>query len=620
MTGRPRTDPLPRVSVITIFYNAQTHFREAIDSVLGQEFEDFELLLVDDGSTDSSSAIASDYETLDPRVRYLEHPGHVNLGMSAARNLGLRESRGDMIAFIDADDRWRPSKLKEQVELLDRLPTVDAVGGAVNYWASHGGGRDRIVPTAHVRNRAIKPGEATLAVYPLGSANAPSMSDLMFRRQAVLEVGGFEDTFRGAYEDQAFLAKLYLNSRMYITDTLWSDYRLHSGSCMAKVNRDGLYHPTRRLFLHWFARYFATSPLRGDPAIKYALQRALRRYSTPRERVSEAVRSIPGAVALVRAGRSTSRRLRPLLAPGPAILMYHRIAEDSFDPWGLAVSPANFARHAEWIAGNRLALPLQTFVELHGQGKLPRNAIAVTFDDGYACNGQTAAPMLERHRVPATIFIAPELIVRGREFWWDELARIVLAHPGNVLRIDAQEVDAGERQDGDEDWALDEPPRTPRQTAYRALWSLLYERSPTDLERGMDQLREQAGIPAAQRESHRLLTAGEIRAVASDVVQFGSHALTHPSLPKLNPEQRADEIKGSVAQCEALTGTRPWSFAYPYGDHEPELERLVEEAGFGCACKATGWFVNAGANRFALPRIFVGNWDSARLARELGRP
>ena len=79
-----------RVSVICIFYNAERFFREAIDSVLEQEFDDFEFLLVDDGSTDGSTAIALEYVAQHPdRVRYLEHEGHANRGMSATRNLGL---------------------------------------------------------------------------------------------------------------------------------------------------------------------------------------------------------------------------------------------------------------------------------------------------------------------------------------------------------------------------------------------------------------------------------------------------------------------------------------------------------------------------------------------------
>lgn len=124
----------PRVSVISIFYNASAYLAEALDSVLAQSFQDFELLLVDDGSTDMSSKIAKDYSARDPeRIRYLQHPGNTNRGMSAARNLGLSEARGEFVAFIDADDRWAAEKLGEQVDLLDRMPEVDAVCGTVRY-------------------------------------------------------------------------------------------------------------------------------------------------------------------------------------------------------------------------------------------------------------------------------------------------------------------------------------------------------------------------------------------------------------------------------------------------------------------------------------------------------
>src|SRR5215213_10038849 len=84
----------PRVSVISIFYNAEPFFAEAIDSVLGQDCDDFELILVDDGSTDSSSALALSHASRDSeRIRYLEHPNHQNRGMSASRNRGLSEAR-----------------------------------------------------------------------------------------------------------------------------------------------------------------------------------------------------------------------------------------------------------------------------------------------------------------------------------------------------------------------------------------------------------------------------------------------------------------------------------------------------------------------------------------------
>src|SRR5690349_17341742 len=94
--ARSLSEHRPRVSVICIFFEAQRYFAEAIDSVLAQDFDDFELLLVDDGSSDASSEIAKGYARLQPeRVRFLEHPNHANRGMSATRNLGLRHARGE---------------------------------------------------------------------------------------------------------------------------------------------------------------------------------------------------------------------------------------------------------------------------------------------------------------------------------------------------------------------------------------------------------------------------------------------------------------------------------------------------------------------------------------------
>ena len=276
----------PRVSVILIFYNGEEFLAEAIESVLAQHCGDFELLLVDDGSTDGSTAIARRYAEHEPaRIRCLEHPGHSNRGMSATRNLGLREARGDLIAFIDADDRWRPNKLGEQLDIFDQHPEIDALCGTVNYWRSWDGGRDELVPTGHVRNRAIPPPEASICLYPLGRANAPCPSDLMVRRSVAVALGGFEESFTGPlqmYEDQAFLAKLYLEYTIYFADACWLDYRRHDRSCVSEVTRDGHYQEVRRHFLEWFEAYLLQSPSRDHPDVRAALSRALLPYRHPR--------------------------------------------------------------------------------------------------------------------------------------------------------------------------------------------------------------------------------------------------------------------------------------------------------------------------------------------------
>jgi glycosyltransferase involved in cell wall biosynthesis len=91
----------PLVSAIVIFLNGETYLKEAIESILAQTYGHWELLLVDDGSTDHSMAIAQQYAQQNPgKVRYLEHEGHQNRGMSATRNLGIANSKGEFIAFL----------------------------------------------------------------------------------------------------------------------------------------------------------------------------------------------------------------------------------------------------------------------------------------------------------------------------------------------------------------------------------------------------------------------------------------------------------------------------------------------------------------------------------------
>src|SRR5437867_2324775 len=153
----------PLTSVIIIFLNAEKFIQQAIESVFAQTYTDWELLLVDDGSTDKSTEIALSYADQHPaKVRYLEHEDHQNRGMSASRNLGIRHARGEYIAFLDADDVWLRGKLEEQVAILDSQPEAGMVLGAIEWWYSWTGdpkdlNRDRIVLPGAQPNALAKP-------------------------------------------------------------------------------------------------------------------------------------------------------------------------------------------------------------------------------------------------------------------------------------------------------------------------------------------------------------------------------------------------------------------------------------------------------------------------------
>src|SRR5947209_3795753 len=104
-----------RVSVIIPLYNKAPYVRRTLDSVRAQTFADYEVIVVDDGSTDGGAAVVEGFG--DPRFRLIAQP---NAGPGAARNRGLAEAGGEFVAFLDADDEWLPTFLERSLALLDR--------------------------------------------------------------------------------------------------------------------------------------------------------------------------------------------------------------------------------------------------------------------------------------------------------------------------------------------------------------------------------------------------------------------------------------------------------------------------------------------------------------------
>lgn len=314
--------------------------------------------------------------------------------------------------------------------------------------------------------------------------------------------------------------------------------------------------------------------------------------------------------------RPAVRSLRRLIPrhTGPVILVYHRIADERFDPWGLAVSPAHFAEQVEWLSRNRRVLPLNEFAAAHEARRLAPDAAAITFDDGYACTFTTAAPVLEKLGLPATVFVPPAAVSRGGEFWWDELERLVMECTGAAMRVNGAEVKLGARSQLDRDWRPFAAPRTARQKAFRKLWSLIRAKNGDEVQSAMADLRRQAGDVPPARESHRVATRDEIR---SSKIDIGGHGLTHASLPSLDAAQQGLEIEDGKALLAQLTGKQPTTFAYPFGDRDTEVEQAVKSAGFLCACCSRQAPVSAAADMFALPRVVVENGGAGALERML---
>jgi len=335
--------------------------------------------------------------------------------------------------------------------------------------------------------------------------------------------------------------------------------------------------------------------------------------------------------------RRAVRCFKNSLTPRALILLYHRVAEVGLDPWRLCVTPQHFAEHLEIVRKHGRPMQLRQLTQALRNGNLPRRAVVVTFDDGYGDNFYNAKPLLERYDIPATVFAATGYIGHEREFWWDDLDRLLL-QPGMVpetLRLSVNgstyQWDLGEAAHYSSDayqhhlsWNVghkDDP--TPRHSLYRSLHKLLRPLAEDERRKVLKDVLTWADAESTVRATHRILSPDETAYLAEgELLELGAHTVTHPVLSALPVAVQRSEIRRSKTHLEEILGRSVTGFSYPYGfraDYTSETVAIVREAGFAYACSAFTDVVKRGTDCFQLPRVPVQNWDGEAFARRLGR-
>jgi peptidoglycan/xylan/chitin deacetylase (PgdA/CDA1 family)/SAM-dependent methyltransferase len=274
------------------------------------------------------------------------------------------------------------------------------------------------------------------------------------------------------------------------------------------------------------------------------------------------------------------------------VLLYHRIGSPPIDPFHLAVSPQRFEEHLDVLAQLGQIRPLVEVVSDAEGGRLDGLSFAITFDDGYADNLSVAAPILEKHGSPATVFVITDYL-DGGPFWWDELA--------SLLRESGAPGAGAQPAEGFSDlWARC---RALPEAERRVLLTSLPGRPDSD---------------ALDNQVGRSLSQEELLALARfPGVEIGAHTRTHPILASLEAEAQRREITGSKAALEEALGRSVTAFAYPYGgpdDYCAETIELVRESGFDLACSAVSGAVKSDVEPLQIPRLQVRDWDGEELA------
>ena len=210
--------PTPTVSVVLCIYNGETYLRQAIDSVLRQSFSNFELLLVDDGSTDNTLGIIREFAKQDSRCVVLTGP---NQGLIGSRNMGIAHAQAEFIALMDADDICMPRRLSTQLQYMQANPECVAVGSQVLL----------IDPEA----RPIKPlltevtHQAIDAAHMAGWGGAIINPSAMIRKSAFMQVGKYQKDFLHAEDMDMFLRLAEVGKLANIPEILLH-YRQHPAS------------------------------------------------------------------------------------------------------------------------------------------------------------------------------------------------------------------------------------------------------------------------------------------------------------------------------------------------------------------------------------------------------
>ena len=313
----------PRVTVLLAVYNGGAFLHEAVDSVLGQTFSDFELLIVDDASTDG----AIESLPADPRVRVLRNER--NIGQIPSLNRGLRDARGEYVARLDHDDLCLPRRLELQVDVLERMPEVSLVGTWV----------DVVMTDGRIWTR-LRPQLDTFAQFAAQVVTGHIFlvhPSLMFRRDAVVEVGGFDEELSAA-EDQELYRRLVLARReaRVVPETLVRYRRHEQQMTYAKTamveESDARSHrrflaaldpespaETLRLLVRAHPRFWGEAPLADDALERFLAAASARLELDDGERAEVALALAQRAAACLLDGwaggaGAYGRRGRPLAA------------------------------------------------------------------------------------------------------------------------------------------------------------------------------------------------------------------------------------------------------------------------------------------------------------------
>ena len=284
-----------------------------------------------------------------------------------------------------------------------------------------------------------------------------------------------------------------------------------------------------------------------------------------------------------------------------SVLIFHRVLPEPDPLFPGEMHAASFDAVCGWVRGWFNVLPLDEATRRLAEGTLPARAMAITFDDGYADNQQVAAPILRRHGLTATFFVATGFIDGGR-MWNDTLLEVLRRWPHDTVDL--------------RDWGIPVMPAKSdedRRRIFKGLQRWLRRIGIKGRDGFLNELVQRAGQPLP---TDLMMTSEQVRDLAQRGMEIGCHTVTHPILTRVSVETARQEILAAKARLEQLAGTPVRYFAYPNGipgdDYDATHAQLVRECGFEAAFSTAWGVATARSDLFQLPRFTPWDKTAAR--------
>lgn len=316
-------------------------------------------------------------------------------------------------------------------------------------------------------------------------------------------------------------------------------------------------------------------------------------------------------------------RLKKKLANRGVVLMYHQIATPPCDPWQLAVSPENFEAQLCILKKHFAVVSLDEMVRNLKGFPFGKRMIAITFDDGFRDNYFTAAPLLEKYKLPASFYIATRLINSDDMFWWDMIQHLILYTeklPKVIdiiisdklfhYELDSESVLTVSLRNEIDNWNFELPILNKRVELYYKIWEQLKSLSIAERDDVIEKIKSWAGENYASPGLAGVMNATQLNTLSKNsLFTIGAHTVNHPALAMQTREEQIFEIQQSKKMLEGWLNKEVKSFAYPYGNYDSMTLILLQESGLQNAVTTAEKPASRSSAVFELPRYQVKNWS-----------